>query len=220
MGFDIYFYFHGNTGTGERMRVSDIEAMFGNILRRTELMVAEGKRDSILNESFYLHQFSSLLTRHYVDKGIDPWKDLIIVPDHPTKVHYAWKEFGLNRPKTTQKLALEQGFPAKFDFVIRDEPRIHVEWQGPELYNAREVAKDLTKLLMLNRKSIKVFAAIIASSRTGDERHIRELTNRFYEALEFTQMILEVEDVRAANLHAFIATVPDTGAEKFIWGKV
>jgi hypothetical protein len=203
-----------------RMKVADIERMLGNILRRTEKMVAEGKRDSILNEAFYRHQFSSLLTKHYVDQGVDPWKELIIIPEHPTKVHYAWKEFGLNRPKTTQKLAIDQGFPSKFDFVIRDEPRIHVEWQGPELYNAREVAKDLTKLLMLNRRSVKVFAAIVASSRVGDERHIRELTSRFYEALEFTQVILEIDDIKASNLFAFIATVPDTGAEKFIWGRV
>lgn len=203
------------------MNITDMEGIFDNILARTEKIVKDGNRDRILNEQFFHHQFSALVTKHYTDRRIDPWRRMIIVPDHPTKALYAWKEFGLNRPKTTQKLALDDGQPAKFDFVIRDEPRIHVEWKGPNLYNTRDVAKDLTKLLMLEgRKPVKVFAAIIASDRTSGARHIHDLTSRFYEALEFTQVILEIDDIRKSNLYAYIATVPDSGAEKFIWGKV
>ncbi len=203
------------------MNISVLERIFDNILSRTERIVKDGNRGRVLNEQFYHHQFSSLLTKYYVDQKIDPWRRMIIIPDHPTKALYSWKEFGLNRPKTTQKLALEEGIPAKFDFVIRDEPRIHIEWKGPNLYNSRDVAKDLTKLLMLEgRKPIKIFAAIITSSQTADPRHIHELTARFYEALEFTQVILEIDDIHRMNLYAYIATVPDSGAEKFIWGKV
>jgi hypothetical protein len=203
------------------MNIAELEKILDNILARTEKIVKEGNRNRILNEQFFHHQFSSLVTRHYTEQKIDPWRKLIIIPDHPTKALYSWKEFGLNRPKTTQKLAIDDGQPGKFDFVIRDEPRIHVEWRGPNLYNARDVAKDLTKLLMLEgRKPIKIFAAIITSSGTGDDRHIHELTSRFYEALEFAEVILEIDNVRRSNLYAYIATVPDSGAEKFIWGKV
>lgn len=198
-----------------------LENIFNNILARTERVIKDGNRNRILNEQFFHHQFTSLLTKYYVDRKIDPWRRLVIVPGHPTKELYTWKEFGLNRPKTTQKLALEEGVPGKFDFVIRDDPRIHVEFKGPNLYNSRDVAKSLTKLLMLEgRKPVKVFAAIVTSSHTGDAKHIHELTSRFYEALEFTQVILEIDDIRRMNLYAYIATVPDQGAEKFIWGKV
>jgi hypothetical protein len=203
------------------MKVSDIERIMDNILRRTERMVKEGKRREMMNEQFFLHQFSSLATRHYTDQKIDPFKELIIIPDHPTKISYSWKEFDLSRPKSTQKLALEEGHPGKFDFVIRDDPRIHIEWRGPHLYSAKGVAQDLAKLLMLEgRKPVKVFAAIITSSASADEKHIQELTSRFYEALEFTQLILDIDEVRRSNLFAFIATVPNSGAEKFIWGRV
>ncbi len=203
------------------MKVAEIERIMDNILARTEQMIREGKRESILNEQFFHHQFSSLATRHYVDQKVDPYKELIIIPDHPTKALYSWKEFNLNRPKTTQKNALDSGHPGKFDFVIRDDPRIHMEWKGPALYTTREVAQDLTKLLMLEgRKPVKIFAAIITSATEGDQRHIHELTTRFYQALEFAQVILEIDDIHRTNLHAYIATVPDSGAEKFIWGKV
>jgi len=74
--------------------------------------------------------------------------------------------------------------------------------------------------MLEGRKPVKVFAAIITSSAAGDDRHLLELTNRFYEALEFVQVILEIDDIHRSNLYAFIATVPDAGAEKFIWGKV
>ena len=184
-------------------------------------MVQAGDRRHIFNEQFFHHQFSALATRYYTKQRIDPWKDLIIVPGHPTKAHYSWREFGLNRPKTTQKMALNRGQAAKFDFVIKDRPRIHVEWAGPNLYETKAIAKDLTKLLMLEgRGPVKVFAAIITSSRRADDAHIQQLTSRFYDALEFTQSILEIEDIRDERLYAYIATVPDSGAQKFIWGKV
>ena len=203
------------------MKISELESIFSNILDRTEKIVKNGDRRHIFNEQFYHHQFSALATRHYTKQRIDPWKDLILVPGHPTKALYSWREFGLNRPKTTQKLALDRGQAAKFDFVIKDRPRIHVEWAGPNLYDTRAVAQDLTKLLMLEgRGPVKVFAAIITGSRRADETHIQQLTSRFYDALEFTQSILEIEDIRKERLYAFIATVPDAGAQKFIWGKV
>lgn len=193
----------------------------GNILSRTEKMVKDGNRSGILNEQFFQHQFTSLVTKHYVDQKIDPYRDMILVPNHPTKALYSWKDFDMTRPKSTQKLALDNGNPGKFDLVIRDDPRIHLEWRGPGLYSSRNIAMDLTKLLMLEgRKPVKIFAAIITSSAAGDERHTHELTNRFYEALEFVQMILEIDVMRRSNLYAYIATVPDSGAEKFIWGKV
>jgi len=184
-------------------------------------MVLAGDRRQIMNEQFYQHQFSALATRHYTKQRIDPWKDSIIVPGHPTKALYSWNEFSLKRPKTTQKRALDHGVRGKFDFVIKDRPRIHIEWKGPELYTTRAVAQDLTKLLMLEgRAPVKVFAAIITSSRRADDVHIRELTSRFYDALEFVQSILDIEDIRKERLYAFIATVPDSGIQKFIWGKV
>ena len=203
------------------MKIKELEAMFDNILTRTEKIVKAGNRRHIMNEQFYHHQFSALATRHYTKQRIDPWKDLIIVPGHPTKALYSWKEFGLSRPKTTQKMALDRGQAAKFDFVLKDKPRIHIELAGPNLYDTRAVAQDLTKLLMLEgRAPVKVFAAIITSSRRADDAHIRELTSRFYDALEFVQSILEIEDLRKEKLYAYIATVPDAGVQKFIWGKV
>ena len=203
------------------MKIKELEAMFDNILTRTEKMVKAGDRRLILNEQFFQHQFSALATRHYTKQRIDPWKDFIIVPEHPTKAAYTWSEFSLSRPKTTQKRALDRGVRGKFDFVIKDKPRIHIEWKGPDLYSTRAVAQDLTKLLMLEgRAPVKVFTAIITSSRRADDVHIRELTSRFYDALEFVQSILEIEDIRKEKLYAYIATVPDSGVQKFIWGKV
>jgi len=203
------------------LNIESVEGIFDNILAPTEKIIKDGNRGQILNDQFFHHQFTSLLTKHYVDRRIDPWRRMIIVPGHPTKELYTWNEFGLNRPKSTQKLALEEGVPSRFDFVIRDEPRIHVELKGPNLYNSRDVAKSLTKLLMLEgRKPVKVFSAIVTSSHNADEKHIHELTSRFYEALEFTQVILEIDDIRRTNLYAYIATVPNQGAEKFIWGRV
>ena len=206
---------------GANMKIRELESIFSNILARTEKIVKAGDRQNILNEQFFQHQFSALATRHYTKQRIDPWKDLIIVPNHPTKVKYSWSEFGLNRPKTTKKLALDRGVRGKFDFVIKDSPRIHIEFAGPNLYDSRQVAQDLTKLLMLEtRRPIKVFAAIITSSRRADALHVQQLTSRFYDALEFVQVILDIDDIRKENLYAFIATVPDSGAQKFIWGKV
>jgi len=96
-----------------------------------------------------------------------------------------------------------------------------VEWAGPNLYDSRSVARDLTKLLMLEgRTPVKVFAAIITSSRRADDLHIQQLTSRFYDALEFVQSILEIDDIRKERLYAYIATVPDSGVQKFIWGRV
>ncbi len=203
------------------MKIKELEAIFDNILTRTEKVVKAGNRKHILNEQFFHHQFSALATRHYTKQRIDPWKDMILVPEHPTNTAYSWRDFNLNRPKTTQKQALDRGVRGKFDYVIKDRPRIHIEWKGPELYNTRAVAQDLTKLLMLEgRGPVRVFVAIITSSRRADDAHIQQLTSRFYDALEFTQSILEIEDIRKEKLYAFIATVPDNGAQKFIWGKV
>ena len=203
------------------MKIKELEAIFDNILARTEKMVKAGDRKHILNEQFFHHQFSALATRHYTKQRIDPWKDLILVPEHPTNTAYSWGEFNLSRPKTTQKRALDRGVRGKFDYVIKDRPRIHIEWKGPELSNTRAIAQDLTKLLMLEgRAPVKVFAAIITSSRRADDVHIRELTSRFYDALEFVQSILDIEDIRKEKLYAYIATVPDAGVQKFIWGKV
>lgn len=134
---------------------------------------------------------------------------------------YSWKDFHMNRPKTTQKFALGRGQHGYFDFVIRDEPRVHVEWAGPKLYTPSAIGQDLTELLMLEGRGVlKVFAAIITSSKTADENHIHQLQGRFYQALEFVQVVLDIDDIRKANLYAYIATVPDSGAQKFIWGKV
>jgi len=175
----------------------------------------------IFTETFFHQQFAQMAANHYARKKIDAWERGMLVPEHPTKVKYAWKEFGMNRPKTTRKLALNHGQRGRFDFVIKDDPRVHVEWRGPKMYTSREVAIDLTKLLMLEgRRPIKIFAAIITSSRAGDEAHIRQLTSRFYDALEFVQVVLDIPDLKRANLYAYIATVPDDGAQKFIWGKV
>ena len=203
------------------MKIKELEAMLDNILTRTEKMVKAGNRRDIFNEQVFLHQFSALATRHYTKQRIDPWKDSIIVPGHPTKEKYTWNEYHLNRPKTTQKRALGRGVRGKFDFVLRDKPRIHIEFAGPNLYDTRAVAQDLTKLLMLEgRTPVKVFCAIITSSRRADDIHIQQLTSRFYDALEFTQSILEIEDLKSERLYAYIATVPDSGTQKFIWGKV
>ncbi len=203
------------------MRISELEPMFNKILKRTENIIKNGERRYVQNEHFFQQQFTQMVANHYARRRIDAWQKLIIVPEHPTKVRYSWKEFGLNRPKTTRKLALNRGVRGKFDLVILDEPRVHVEWKGPKMYSAREVAMDLTKLLMLEgRKPIKIFAAIVTSSRRGDANHISQLTSRFYDALEFVQVVLDIDDIRKTNLYAFIATVPDGGAQKFIWGKV
>ncbi len=206
------------------MRIRDIQSIFDQILDNTEETVRAGKRGLILNEEYFHHQFSHYVSKHYEMEGVDVWKRPMLIPNHPTLVKYAWKEFGLGRPKTTQRAALNRGQAGNFDFVIRDNVPIFVEWKGPRMYDERLIAQDLTKLLMVNSaRSPKIFAAIITSSRRADEYHQQELTTRFYAALKFVRKILEIgdlPDLKKRNLYAFIATVPDDGARKFIWGKV
>jgi len=203
------------------VRIRELEQIFGKILARTERIIKQGGRDRIFNEEFFHHQFSHYVASFYAKRNVDVWQRQILIPKHPTRAKYSWKDFSLNRPKTTQRLALHRGQRGMFDFVIVDDPRVHVEWAGPKLYTPTAVAQDLTELLMLEgRTPIKVFGAIITSSKTADENHIRQLQSNFYQALEFAQVILELDDMSKENLYAYIATVPDSGAQKFIWGKV
>jgi hypothetical protein len=203
------------------MKIGELEKIFGKILARTERIVKGGGRSRIFNEEFFHHQFSHYVASHYARSNVDAWQRQILIPKHPTRVKYSWKDFNLNRPKTTQKFALDRGQRGYFDFVIRDDPRVHVEWAGPKLYTPAAVAQDLTELLMLEgRGVVKIFAAIITSSTTADENHVHQLQSRFYQALEFVEVVLDIDDMRRENLYAFIATVPDSGSQKFIWGKV
>lgn len=203
------------------MKIRELEQIFGKILARTERIVKNGGRERIFNEEFFHHQFTHYVASSYARRNIDVWQRQILIPKHPTRMKYSWKDFHMNRPKTTQKLALGRGQRGYFDFVIRDDPRVHVEWAGPKLYHPVSIAQDLTELLTLEgRRPIKIFAAIITSSATADENHVKQLQSRFYQALEFVQVLLDIDDMRRENLYAFIATVPDAGAQKFIWGKV
>ena len=206
------------------MKITDLEAIFDRILANTETVVKGGDRNLIFNEQYFHHQFSHYVTEYYENRGIDVWRNSILVSAHPTLAKYSWKEFGLGRPKTTKSLALNKGQSGKMDFVIRDRTPVFVEWKGPKLYDERLIAQDLTKLLMIkNARSPKIFAAIITSSQRADDNHLQELTARFYAALKFVRYILDIETVqelKRRNLYAFIATVPDDGARKFIWGKV
>jgi len=203
------------------MKVGELEKIFAKILARTERIVKSGGRNRIFNEEFFHHQFSHYVASHFARQNIDVWQRQILIPKHPTRMKFSWKDFHMNRPKTTQKAALGRGQRGVFDFVIVDQPRVHVEWAGPKLYHPVSVAQDLTELLTLEgRRTIKVFAAIITSSTTADDAHVKQLQSRFYQALEFVQVLLDIDDMRRENLYAFIATVPDSGAQKFIWGRV
>ena len=206
------------------MKITDLGRIFNQILDNTEATIQSGSRNLILNEQYFHHQFSHYVAKHYEQQGRDVWRESILVPEHPTLVKYTWKEFGLGRPKTTQRLALNRGQAGRFDFVIRDTVPAFIEWKGPRMYDERDIAQDLTKLLMVkSQRSPKVFAAIITSSTRSDANHQKELTARFYAALKFVRHILDidtVQELKKHNLYAFIATVPDDGARKFIWGKV
>ena len=206
------------------MRITELKYVFDQILDNTVTTIQSGNRNLILNEQYFHHQFSHYVSLLYKQQGRSVWKESILVPEHPTLVKYTWKEFGLGRPKTTQRLALNRGQAGRFDFVIRDAVPAFIEWKGPRMYDEREIAQDLTKLLMIkNQRSPKIFAAIITSSTRSDAKHQDDLTTRFYAALKFTRNILgiqTVQELKKRNLYAFIATVPDEGARKFIWGKV
>ena len=206
------------------MKITNLGRIFNQILDNTEATIQSGNRNLILNEEYFHHQFSHYVSKHYEQQGRNVWRDSILIPEHPTLVKYTWKEFGLGRPKTTQRLALNRGQSGRFDFVIRDTVPAFIEWKGPRMYDEREIAQDLTKLLMIkSQRSPKVFAAIITISTRSDANHQDDLTTRFYAALKFTRHILgiqTVQELKRRNLYAFIATVPDNGARKFIWGKV
>jgi hypothetical protein len=202
------------------MEIVELEAIFERILENTQKAIKRQARGQIYNEQYFHGQFSDLVSRHYSKKHLNAWPKMLLVPGHPTETKYLWERFKMDQPRQVMARAINKGNSARFDFLINDKPRILVEWKGPDLYEARDVAQSLIKLLIEKPDAIKVFAAIITSSKKADDAHLRELTMRFYEALRFVQQVLGIRDIRKINLYAYIATMPDNGVQKFIWGKV
>ena len=203
------------------MKIAELTPIFDQILDNTVRAVKSGNRNLIINERYYHHQFSHYTARHFERRRIDPWKSQLIIPEHPTAMKFAWGEFGLKRPKTTLKMAIGRGNVDKYDFVIADDPKIFVEWKGPRLYLARDVAIDITKLVAIGKhRPVKVFAAILVNTGKNEFGHHHEMQARFYEGMNFVQKIFDIPDMHKINLYAYIAAVSQHGASKFIWGRV
>lgn len=191
------------------------------ILANTEAAVKSGNRNQIVSERYFHHQFSHYAATTYERQRVDPWRGPLIIPEHPTEMRFAFGEFGLKRPKTTLKAAIGRGSPDKYDFVIATSPKIYVEWRGPRMYLSRDVAIDITKLISLGKhRPVKVFAAILVNTGKDEFGHHHKMQARFYEGMNFVQKIFGIPDMHKINLYAYVASVGNHGASKFIWGRV
>jgi hypothetical protein len=105
----------------------------------------------------------------------------------------------------------------QIDFAIRCKPIIFIEWNGPGLYQPKDVAKDMLKLLSQDKSYLKVFAAIITSSRTGRSDHMLAVRKYLETGLKFAFDVLGINHPIDKNLYIYVATVTKKPV-KIHWG--
>lgn len=201
------------------MKIEDLEPIFDEILNKSEKLIKNGKREEILNERIFHHMFSNEVSSYFLEKKVDIWDSLLLVPEYPTSMKFNWEIVKLSNAKHAREEGLGKGKRGNFDFAIKSKPQIYIEFKGPELYKTKDIKEVMLKLLSEDDKSsLKVFAAMITSSKTGNVNHIREIENRFYEGLKFSLDVLEIKNLKEINLYAYVATILDNGQAKPIWG--
>jgi hypothetical protein len=163
--------------------------------------------------------FSTLIASHFSKKGIDIWESLLLVPEFPTKENFCWKDIKLSNVERTRKHGVGKGKSGQFDFAIKTEPPIFIEWEGPKLYKTEDIAKVMLKLLSQDESDLKVFVAIITSSKKGRRGHMNAIRERLKEGLKFSLKVLNITDLTDKNLYVYVATITDNKCIKIYWGK-
>jgi hypothetical protein len=162
--------------------------------------------------------FSNLVASHFSKKGVDIWESLLLVPEFPTQEKFHWKDMDLSNAENTRKHGVGKGKSGYFDFAIQTESPIFIEWKGPKLYDTKAIAEIMLKLLSEHKSQIKVFAAIITSSRKGRRDHIDAIGERLKKGLEFSLEVLNINNLTDKNLYVYVATISDKKCIKICWG--
>jgi len=201
------------------MRVDQIKKINDEILDLTELIIKNKNREKILNERYFHHMFSTLLIEKLDLDWEETWEYVNISPEHPTERKFLWKKLDLENVEKTRKEVLDKKKRGHYEFYLDLEEDIYVEWKGPKLYSKEDIVQVMLKLLSNEKDSIKVFSAIILSSKTGRKDHMGSIEKRLKEGIEFSCKVLEIEDLDSQNLYVYVATIPDSGVKKIYWGK-
>lgn len=199
------------------MKIMELESILDDILSRTWKLIQNGRRGDILNERFFHHMFSTLTASYLSKKGEDIWESLLLVPEFPTQERFRWSDLRLNDAEYTRRYAVGKGVSGQIDFAIRCKPIILIEWNGPGLYQPKDVAKDMLKLLSQDESYLKVFAAIITSSRTGRSDHMLAVREHLEAGLKFAFDVLGINHPTDKNLYIYVATVTEKPV-KIYWG--
>lgn len=177
--------------------------------------VENNMREDILNERVFHHMFSSLLTKYFSNRGVDIWDSLYLVPEYPTDKAFIWKE----------KL-IGDGKRGQFEFKIKGDPPIVIEWKGPKMFKGKkdggfsEVDEVMIKLLSQEDNSeLKVFAAIITTSKNAGEKHTALIKERLKDGVKTAIDKLDINNLGDKNLFVYVATVPNEGSKKIFWGR-
>jgi hypothetical protein len=190
------------------MNIQVIDQIIRAIREQTERQIASGKRDQILNERIFHHSFSSKIAKWYERQGKELWDELLLIPECRTCEKFRLASITLEGVAHTRENAIGIGQCGNLDFALTTNPEIVVEWKGPVLFSQMDAVEVFLKLLTQPVESIKVFAAIITSSKTGRRDHVEKLGQYFRQSLD------------DHNLYAFVTTLPDAGAIDVHWGPV
>jgi len=205
------------------MKIAELESIFDEILDKSKKLIQNARRNDILNERVFHHMFSSLVASHFSNKCVDIWEPLLLIPEFRTKEKFCWKDIKLSDVEHTRKYGMGKGKRGNFDFAMRTKPQenpsIFIEWEGPKLYETKDIVKVMLKLLSQSDSNLKVFVAIITSSRTGRRDHMDAISQYLKEGVKFSLEVLNVNNLTDKNLYVYVATITDKESSKIHWGK-
>lgn len=198
------------------------EKIFDTILNNTFSHIKNAGREEfsyVINERFYHHQFSNYLYQHFISKDINIWEKQILFPEAKTNEVFTWKNININNSAETKEGAIGRGTKGNFDFRINSTPPIYLEWKGPNMYSVVDIVQVALKLFSNpNEETIKILSAIITSSKTGNQRHLKTIYNHFKEGLEFALKVLNINHISNKKFYVYIATISDNSIVKCHWG--
>ncbi len=205
------------------MNLDDVKSILEKMLQRTERLISAGRRDEILNERFLHHTFSwevgKLWEARNPGQGSDMWDALFLAPEAKTSQKFRRKGIKLGDAAGTRANAIGTGRRGNLDFILKSDPLICVEWKGPKLYTASSALEVFLKLLNQPPEAIKVFAAIITSSKSGGRGHLDAARRYLDLALQDARGHQGTTNLRGMNLYGFIASFAGTTLHRLCWGE-
>ncbi len=176
-----------------------------------------GERRKLLdlcNERVYHHQFSSYLHEWWMEQGANIWDAPTLEPEAPTEGEFSWGPLSEKPISCAEAEALKprvlKGQRGNHDFLLRTDPSVRIEWKGPLMYTAQDMAEVCLKLLhTVDTADPKLIFAILLSSKTGGRSHLDAIRDRFLDGLRFSLCMLGSHDVADQNLFAYLVTIGD-----------